>query len=142
MATSWPKKRRLIGTRVARIDGPAKSTGRAKYSYDINRPGMLFGKMLRSPYAHCKITTLDTSAAEASPGFKALHIIAKPGSELFFIQVRELAEGMNAPLVQDREDLLNLSLSIFRRGLRRSRALHALNLKSKSVYVQENIKAN
>src|SRR5437879_8300152 len=84
MANSWPKERRRIGSQVQRLDGPEKSTGTAKYSYDINRPGMLFGKMLRSPYAHCKITTLDTSAAEASPGFKALHIIAKPGSELFF----------------------------------------------------------
>jgi xanthine dehydrogenase YagR molybdenum-binding subunit len=84
MAYTWPKERRLIGTKIQRIDGPEKSTGTAKYSYDINRPGMLFGKTLRSPYAHCKITTLDTSAAEASPGFKALHIIAKPGSELYF----------------------------------------------------------
>jgi hypothetical protein len=42
--------------------------------------------------------------------------------------------------VQDREDLLNLSLSIFRRGLRRSRALHALNLTSRSGHVQVNIK--
>jgi xanthine dehydrogenase YagR molybdenum-binding subunit len=84
MAYTWPKERRLIGTKIQRIDGPDKSTGTAKYSYDINRPGMLFGKMLRSPYAHCKITTLDTSAAEASPGFKAVHIIAKQGAELFY----------------------------------------------------------
>ena len=67
MANSWPKERRLIGTKVQRLDGPEKSTGTAKYSYDINRPGMLFAKMLRSPYAHCKIKSLDTSAAEASP---------------------------------------------------------------------------
>src|SRR5262245_45817409 len=84
MAYTWPKERRLIGTQIQRLDGPDKSTGHAKYSYDINRPGMLFGKILRSPYAHCKVTTLDTSAAEASPGFKALHIIAKPGAELFY----------------------------------------------------------
>ena len=45
--TSWPKKRRLIGTKVSRIDGPAKATGRAKYSYDINRPGMLHAVILR-----------------------------------------------------------------------------------------------
>ena len=42
MAIQWPKKRRLLGTRVSRIDGPEKSTGRAKYSYDINRPGQTF----------------------------------------------------------------------------------------------------
>ncbi|HEV3080831.1 MAG TPA: hypothetical protein VGY66_13665, partial [Gemmataceae bacterium] len=84
MAYTWPKERRLIGTKVQRLDGPEKSTGTAKYSYDINRPGMLFAKMLRSPYAHCTVKGLDTSAAEASPGFKALHIVAKPGTELYF----------------------------------------------------------
>ena len=55
MAEGWPKKRRLLGTKVKRLDGPEKSTGRAKYSYDINRPGMLHGVMLRSPHAHAKI---------------------------------------------------------------------------------------
>ena len=47
----WPEadKRTLIGKRISRIDGPHKVSGRAKYSYDINRPGMLFGKIVRSP---------------------------------------------------------------------------------------------
>ena len=52
---SWPKKRRLLGTKVPRLDGPEKATGRAKYSYDINRPGMLHAEILRSPHAHAKI---------------------------------------------------------------------------------------
>ena len=74
-AEGWPKKRRLLGTRVRRLDGPAKATGRAKYSYDINRKGMLHGRILRSPHAHAKIKSIDTSAAEKVPGFKALLII-------------------------------------------------------------------
>src|SRR5437868_856172 len=78
MGTSWPKKRRLIGSKVSRIDGPAKSTGRAKYSYDINRPGMLHAVILRCPYAHALVKKIDTSKAEAMPGVKAIHIIAKP----------------------------------------------------------------
>ncbi len=84
MALSWPKERRVIGTKVNRLDGPDKATGRAKYSYDINRPGMLQAAILRSPYAHAKIKTLDTSAAEKMPGVKAVHVVAGPGKELFY----------------------------------------------------------
>jgi xanthine dehydrogenase YagR molybdenum-binding subunit len=84
MPLQWPSKRRIIGTRVPRIDGPDKSTGRAKYSYDVNRPGMLHAVMLRSPHAHAKIKSLDTSAAEKAPGFKALHSIKKVGDELYY----------------------------------------------------------
>ncbi|MCI0703281.1 MAG: xanthine dehydrogenase family protein molybdopterin-binding subunit [Planctomycetia bacterium] len=76
MAEGWPKKRRILGTKVKRIDGPAKSTGFAKYSYDINRKGMLQGAVLRSPYPHAKIKSLDTTAARKTPGFKGLVIIA------------------------------------------------------------------
>lgn len=78
----WPDadKRTFIGKRISRIDGPQKVSGRAKYSYDINRPGMLFGKILRSPHAHAKVKSIDTSAAEAMPGVKAIHIMAQPGT--------------------------------------------------------------
>src|SRR5260370_31832707 len=83
MEISWPKERRVIGTKVKRLDGPDKATGLAKYSYDINRPGMLHAGILRSPYAHAKIKTLDTAAAEKMPGVKAVHVIAGAGKELF-----------------------------------------------------------
>src|SRR5262245_62663816 len=81
---AWPKERRLIGTRIPRIDGPDKATGKAKYSYDINRPGMLHAVMLRSPHAHAKIKSIDTSAAEKAPGFKALVMIANAGAEVIY----------------------------------------------------------
>src|SRR5215469_4380519 len=84
MATSWPKKRRVIGTKVKRLDGPAKATGTAKYSYDINRPGLLHAVMVRSPYAHAKITSIDTAAAEKMPGVKAVHAVRKVGDEVYF----------------------------------------------------------
>ena len=42
---SWPEKPALLGTAVKRLDAPEKVTGRARYTYDINRPGMIFGKM-------------------------------------------------------------------------------------------------
>src|SRR4051795_12998443 len=75
----WPTTRRLLGTKVARLDAPEKATGRAKYSFDINRPGMLHGKILRCPYAHATLKKLDTSAAEKMPGVAAIHLIAKEG---------------------------------------------------------------
>lgn len=78
----WPDadKRTHIGKRISRIDGPQKVSGRAKYSFDINRPGMLFGKIVRSPHAHAMVKSIDTSAAEAMPGVKAVHIMAQPGT--------------------------------------------------------------
>src|SRR6478735_3810438 len=82
--TAWPEKRRLHGKNLPPADGPLKSTGRAKYSFDINRPGMLHAVMLRSPYAHCKATKIDTTAAEKMPGVKAIHLIVKDGAELYF----------------------------------------------------------
>ena len=71
----WPQKRRLLGTKVKRLDGPEKATGRAKYSYDINRKGMLHGLILRSPHAHAKIKSIDTTAVRQIPGFKALVVL-------------------------------------------------------------------
>src|SRR5262245_9765948 len=71
----WPaaEKRSHIGKRISRIDGPLKVTGAAKYSYDINRPGMLWARILGSPHAHAKVTSVDVSAAEALPGVKATY---------------------------------------------------------------------
>ncbi|HEY6351181.1 MAG TPA: xanthine dehydrogenase family protein molybdopterin-binding subunit [Candidatus Angelobacter sp.] len=81
---SWPEadKRSLIGKRISRVDGPDKVSGRAKYTYDLHQPGMLYGKVVRSPHAHCKVVSVDTSAAEKMPGVKAVHVIQGPGSEI------------------------------------------------------------
>jgi xanthine dehydrogenase YagR molybdenum-binding subunit len=80
----WPEegKRSHIGKRISRIDGPDKVSGRAKYTFDINRPGMLFGKVVRSPYAHAKVVSIDTSVAEKMPGVKAVKITQEPGKEI------------------------------------------------------------
>jgi xanthine dehydrogenase YagR molybdenum-binding subunit len=75
-------KRNLIGKRVSRVDGPLKSSGRAKYSFDVNRPGSLFGKMILSPHAHAKVTKIDTAAAEKMPGVKAVTLIWEVGKEV------------------------------------------------------------
>ncbi|MDZ7371717.1 MAG: xanthine dehydrogenase family protein molybdopterin-binding subunit [candidate division KSB1 bacterium] len=74
---------RYLGKEVPRIDGPEKVTGRAKYTYDINLPGMLYGRILRSPYPHARVVSVDVSAAQALPGVKA--VIGKLKDEVNFV---------------------------------------------------------
>jgi 4-hydroxybenzoyl-CoA reductase alpha subunit len=62
----------VIGKRVPRVDAVEKITGQAKYAADYSLPGMLWCKVLRSPYAHARILTIDTSRAERLPGVKAV----------------------------------------------------------------------
>ena len=62
----------VVGTRPARHDGYDKVTGAARFGADLNLPGMLHGKVLRSPYAHARIRSIDTSKAEALPGVLAV----------------------------------------------------------------------
>jgi xanthine dehydrogenase YagR molybdenum-binding subunit len=83
MDYKWPPadQRTLIGTRISRLDGPWKSSGRVKYSYDINRPGMLYGRMVLCPHAHAKVVKIDTSEAEKMPGVKAVQIMLDEGKE-------------------------------------------------------------
>ncbi len=61
-----------IGKRPVRPDGVEKVTGAARYAADFNLPGMLVGKVLRSPHAHARIRSIDTSKAEALKGVKAV----------------------------------------------------------------------
>ncbi|MCY4431737.1 MAG: xanthine dehydrogenase family protein molybdopterin-binding subunit [Rhodospirillales bacterium] len=63
---------RWVGTRPVRPDGVDKVTGRARFGADVHLPNMLVGKMLRSPHAHARIHSIDTSAALALPGVKTV----------------------------------------------------------------------
>lgn len=65
-------KYRVVGTRPVRPDGVDKVTGRAVYGADVQLPRMVFGEILRSPYAHARIVSIDTSEAEALPGVLAV----------------------------------------------------------------------
>ena len=53
---SWPEKRTWIGSRATRVDGPAKVTGAAKYTSDVQPEGWLYGMILRSKWPKAKIT--------------------------------------------------------------------------------------
>ncbi|HEX2965506.1 MAG TPA: hypothetical protein VHO84_06955, partial [Syntrophorhabdaceae bacterium] len=62
--TSLAKQKNIVlNTHVHNIDGIAKVTGRAQYTFDVKMPGMLYGKILRSPHAHAIIKGIDTSKA-------------------------------------------------------------------------------
>ena len=63
---------KVVGTRPIRPDGADKVTGKARYAADTNLPGLLFGRVLRSPHAHARIKSIDTSKAAALPGVRAV----------------------------------------------------------------------
>ncbi len=63
---------KIVGTNPVKHDGPDKVTGRAKFGADLILPGMLFGKILRSPHPHAVLKSIDISKADALPGVKAV----------------------------------------------------------------------
>ncbi|MFL2871935.1 MAG: xanthine dehydrogenase family protein molybdopterin-binding subunit [Pseudohongiellaceae bacterium] len=63
---------RTIGNDTPRIDAIERVTGQAKYTRDWKLPGMLYGKVLRSPHPHARLLSIDTSEAEALPGVRAV----------------------------------------------------------------------
>jgi CO/xanthine dehydrogenase Mo-binding subunit len=65
-------KLKVVGTRPIRPDGEDKVTGRAKYGADYSLPGMLHGKVLRSPHAHARIKSINIEAARRHPGVHAV----------------------------------------------------------------------
>ncbi|GAB5470155.1 MAG: xanthine dehydrogenase family protein molybdopterin-binding subunit [Rhodospirillales bacterium] len=63
---------KIVGQRMLRPDGVDKVTGRARFGADMTAPGMLVGRVLRSPHAHARIRSIDTAKAAALPGVKAI----------------------------------------------------------------------
>jgi CO/xanthine dehydrogenase Mo-binding subunit len=72
MATTKERAFKYIGARVRKMDALERVTGRATYGADITLPGMLVGKVLRSPHPHARILSIDTNKAEALPGVHAV----------------------------------------------------------------------
>ncbi|HXU80246.1 MAG TPA: xanthine dehydrogenase family protein molybdopterin-binding subunit [Polyangia bacterium] len=75
---------KIVGTDVPRIDGVLKVTGRAKYTYDKHPKGMLWGKILHSPWGAATIKALDLTEAKASPGVRAVHVFKDVGRPLLY----------------------------------------------------------
>ena len=74
-----PKNEELsvIGKPVPRMDAVLKVTGRARYTFDVQLPGMLYARRVVSPVPHARITSIDTSAAEKYPGVRAVHVLER-----------------------------------------------------------------
>ena len=107
---SWPDapERKVIGTRLSRVDGPVKSAGIAKYTYDQHPEGMLYARMLGSAYAHARIKSIDISAAEKMPGVRVVHLIQKPGTEVFWFDDEIVA------VAADTEDIADKALKVIK----------------------------
>ncbi len=86
------KEYRVIGKRPIRHDGAEKVTGQARFGADVNLPGMLHGRILRSPHTHARIKSIDTRHAEELPGVHAVITsgdLAQPSGRIV-----DLAEGV------------------------------------------------
>jgi xanthine dehydrogenase YagR molybdenum-binding subunit len=66
---------KAVGKRVARLDGPMKTTGRARYTADVYLSGMLYGAMVSSAFPHARIRSIDLAKAKAYPGVKGVYIL-------------------------------------------------------------------
>jgi len=75
-------KRRIMGQRISRLDGPDKSQGKAKYNSDLNPQGLLLGALLTCPYAHARVKSIDIGPAKSMDGVTAVRAIAQPGAEI------------------------------------------------------------
>lgn len=71
------KELQYIGKSVERWDGLAKATGRARYTADMQLPGMLYACFVNATVPHAKILSIDTSEAERQPGVKGVHVVEK-----------------------------------------------------------------
>jgi CO/xanthine dehydrogenase Mo-binding subunit len=103
-APAEPRKFKWVGTRPIRHDGVDKVTGRANYGADFSLPGMLHGKILRSPHAHARILRIDARRALALDGVKAV-MTAEDLPEI------ERARGGDGPI-----DFRDLSRNVMARG--------------------------
>ena len=86
------KKLKIVGTSPVRPDGVPKVTGLAQYGADFALPGMLWGKILRSPHAHARIRSIDTSKAQVLTGVKAVMTAADlPGQKFEYVGPERVA---------------------------------------------------
>lgn len=92
----WPvnAELRVVGKSVPRMDALEKVTGRARYTFDVQLPGMLHARTLNSTVPHARIKSIDTSRAETSPGVKAVHVLERM---LLVAQLRDPGEEANQP---------------------------------------------
>jgi xanthine dehydrogenase YagR molybdenum-binding subunit len=88
-----------IGKPLPRLDAVQKVTGSARYTFDIQLPGMLWGRHVVSPWPHARVKSVDISAAERQPGVRAVHVLERV---LQTAQLRdpEAEQGNRYPIVR------------------------------------------
>ncbi|HSH39908.1 MAG TPA: hypothetical protein VK993_14125, partial [Chthoniobacterales bacterium] len=89
--SDWPKETKFLGKSTLRLDGPAKVTGAAKYAFDMQPNGWLWGAILRSKWPAAKIASINLDKAKGAPGIKAA-VLAREGER----QVRYYGEELAA----------------------------------------------
>jgi CO/xanthine dehydrogenase Mo-binding subunit/aerobic-type carbon monoxide dehydrogenase small subunit (CoxS/CutS family) len=110
-------EKEVVGRSLPRTDALEKVTGKAQYAYDMHLPGMLWGEILRSPYAHARIAAIDTFEAERIPGVLAVYTQEDMPQAKFgaFVQdetaladgvVRYQGEGVAAVIAVDEQTAL------------------------------------
>jgi len=95
-----------VGKRLAQADAPIKATGAAKYVVDMKLPGMLVGKVLRSPYPHAMIKRIDKSEAEKLPGVEAVITLEDTPKILYASSFRDLPMAPSGSLQRSDEYIL------------------------------------
>src|SRR4029079_16901370 len=110
----WPPqdKRQYIGKRLSRIDAPLKTTGAAKYSYDINRPGMLYAKLVTSPHAKAEVASVDTKAAEALPGVKAVWVESESKNIMYAGQIVAAVAAETEEIATEAANLVKVNYNV------------------------------
>lgn len=105
----WDGKDSLkwIGGKTPRLDGNAKVTGQAKYTFDMQLPGMLYAKFLRAPWTAGLVTKVDTSKAEKAPGVKAI-LLAQPKLPLAVRYAGQEILAVAAETLQQAKDAIQL----------------------------------
>jgi CO/xanthine dehydrogenase Mo-binding subunit len=89
---------RLVGKRFRRADSPERLTGQVRYTGDLVLPGLLYGRLVRSPYASARIISIDKSAAEAMPGVVAV----LRAEDLPVVNLREAVENRSIMMAFER----------------------------------------
>lgn len=121
--TPWTRETVLtvVGKSLARVEGPEKVTGRARFAYDVHLPAMLFAKVLRSPHPHARITRIDSSKAQALFGVRGVLHSGSDGptseiewfndSKLFDATVRYIGDEV-AAVAADSEEIAEDALRL------------------------------
>jgi xanthine dehydrogenase YagR molybdenum-binding subunit len=130
----------ILNHNIRRVDGPEKVSGQAKYTFDVKLPGMLYGRILRSPYACAEIASLDVSAAEKMNGVKAVITLKEAGKELKYEGDPVAAVAAITPEIA--EDAIRAIQVKYIPKPHVVTAQQALRPDAPAVFVGENLKGN